>query len=91
MKFEMEIKNMGLIKIECTLEEAIGLRKEQEVILESMPKYLEQLGAAYKKFQEIDNDINAEALVNNLLHMATNKSNVMKFEENLEDIFDTNN
>jgi hypothetical protein len=69
MKFNFKFKNIEVAEIkigsvevgtEFSIEEMIAIRKETEVVLAKMPQYLEQLANGYKKFLELNSEIEVE-------------------------------
>ena len=66
MKFNFKLTNIEVAEIkigsvevgtEFSIEEMVAVRKETEVVLAKMPQYLEQLANGYKKFLELDSEI----------------------------------
>ena len=66
MKFNFKLSNIEVndikigeveVKTEFSINEMIAIRKETEIVLEKMPRYLQQLATAYKTFVELDNEI----------------------------------
>ena len=66
MKFDFKLSNIEVndikigeveVKTEFSINEMIAMRKETEIVLEKMPRYLQQLATAYKAFVELDNEI----------------------------------
>ena len=66
MKFNFKLTNIEVAEIkigsvevgtEFSINEMVAVRKETEVVLAKMPQYLEQLANGYKKFLELDSEI----------------------------------
>ena len=66
MKFNFKLTNIEVAEIkigsvevgtEFSINEMVAIRKETEVVLAKMPQYLEQLANGYKKFLELDSEI----------------------------------
>lgn len=66
MKFNFKLTNIEVAEIkignievgtELSINEMVAMRKETEVVLAKMPQYLEQLANGYKKFLELDSEI----------------------------------
>ena len=66
MKFNFKLTNIEVAEIkigsvevgtEFSINEMVAMRKETEVVLAKMPQYLEQLANGYKKFLELDSEI----------------------------------
>lgn len=66
MKFNFKLTNIEVAEIkigsvevgtEFSIEEMVAVRKETEVVLAKMPQYLEQLANGYKKFLELNSEI----------------------------------
>ena len=84
MKFNFKLKNIEVAEIkigsvevgtEFSINEMVAVRKETEVVLAKMPQYLEQLANGYKKFLELDSEIEdledksiQESLIKNLVN-----------------------
>lgn len=69
MKFNFKLTNIEVAEVkigsvevgtEFSIEEMIAVRKETEVVLAKMPQYLEQLANGYKKFLELNSEIEVE-------------------------------
>ena len=70
MKFNFKLTNIEVAEIkigsvevgtEFSIDEMIAIRKETEVVLAKMPQYLEQLANGYKKFLELNSEIEVES------------------------------
>ena len=66
MKFNFKLTNIEVAEIkigsvevgtEFSINEMVAIRKETEVVLAKVPQYLEQLANGYKKFLELDSEI----------------------------------
>jgi hypothetical protein len=66
MKFNFKLSNIEVndikigevaIETEFSINEMVAIRKESEIVLEKMPRYLQQLATTYKTFVELDNEI----------------------------------
>lgn len=66
MKFNFKISNVEVAEVkigsvevetEFSINEMIAMRREAENFVEKMPVYLEQIAEGYKKFLEIDDEI----------------------------------
>lgn len=66
MKFNFKLTNIEVAEIkigsvevgtEFSIEEMVAIRKETEVVLAKIPQYLEQLANGYKKFLELNSEI----------------------------------
>ena len=66
MKFNFKISNIEVadvkvgdveVSTEFSINEMIAMRKEAEIFIEKMPRYLQQLATGYKTFVELDNEI----------------------------------
>ena len=84
MKFNFKLTNIEVAEIkigsvevgtEFSINEMVAVRKETEVVLAKMPQYLEQLANGYKKFLELDSEIEdledksiQESLIKNLVN-----------------------
>ena len=84
MKFNFKLTNIEVAEIkigsvevgtEFSINEMLAVRKETEVVLAKMPQYLEQLANGYKKFLELDSEIEdledksiQESLIKNLVN-----------------------
>lgn len=75
MKFGIKLSDIKLgdvsiggveVNTELSINEMVAIRKESEVILESMPTYLDQLKVAMDKVVEIDNSMTEQEVVNNI-------------------------
>ena len=84
MKFNFKLTNIEVAEIkigsvevgtEFSINEMVAVRKETEVVLAKMPQYLEQLANGYKKFLELNSEIEdledksiQESLIKNLVN-----------------------
>ena len=66
MKFNFKLTNIEVAEIkigsvevgtEFSINEMVAIRKETEVVLAKVPQYLEQLANGYKKFLELNSEI----------------------------------
>jgi low affinity Fe/Cu permease len=66
MKFNFKLKDIQIadikigevaVETEFSINEMVAIRKESEIVLEKMPRYLQQLATTYKTFAELDNKI----------------------------------
>lgn len=66
MKFNFKLSNIEIaginiggieIESEMTLVEVVGMRKEQEHVLENLTKYINQLGDGAKAFSDIEDKL----------------------------------
>lgn len=71
MKFNFKLTNIEVAEVkigsvevgtEFSIEEMIAVRKETEVVLAKMPQYLEQLANGYKKFLELNSEIEGNSI-----------------------------
>lgn len=89
MKFNFKISNVEVAEVkigsvevetEFSINEMIAMRREAENFVEKMPVYLEQLAEGYKKFLELDEEVET---IENFVENKNTTLSVKDFIENM--------